>query len=98
MHKGKDLGGKPGASVSSNFNTEILHNVSSPTLQRNDIEQRKSISSQSGLTPPNENLEVQLKYLTDQLSDFEQNLEVYDEMLKNMEVTSVTSESESEVN
>jgi hypothetical protein len=52
----------------------------------------------SRISLQNENLEGQLQNLNDQLSSFEQNLEVYDDMLKNMEITSATSESESELN
>ena len=100
VHKGRNLSTQATeVHEPSSSNNEGLPNASSPKLAMApaDYERRRS-STQSQLTPPKENLEGQLMYLNEKLSCFEQNLEVYDEMLKNMEVTSITSESESDVN
>ena len=100
VHKGRNLSNQAtGVQEPSTSNNDRFPPASSPKLVMNpaDYERRRN-SSQSQLTPPKENLEGQLMYLNEKLSCFEQNLEVYDEMLKNMEVTSITSESESDVN
>ena len=99
VHKGRDLGAtNTVAPEPAKPNTDTLHSIPSATDRIYvDYEPEKN-SSQTKSSPTKENLEGQLLYLDEKLSCFEQNLEVYDEMLKNMEVTSVTSESESEVN
>ena len=100
VHKGRNLSTQPtGTQEPSSSNADRLPTASSPKLVMNPSEyERRRNSTQSQSSPPKENLEGQLMYLNEKLSCFEQNLEVYDEMLKNMEVTSITSESESDVN